>query len=78
MVNREAIIYASVVLACIVLLLVILCHTYAYTAVFSKIKMTNIGRKSNYLLKILSKNLRLNFRTYHRMMIFIDSMSYLT
>ena len=42
--NQEAAAYTSVILTFIVLLLIILYHVYMYTPVFSKLRMTMLGR----------------------------------
>jgi hypothetical protein len=43
--NLEVISYISVIIASIALLLIIFCHIFAYTAVYSKVRRTKIGRK---------------------------------
>ena len=42
--NQIAAAYTSVIITFIVLLLIILCHVYTYTTIFSKIKKTKPGR----------------------------------
>jgi hypothetical protein len=41
----QAIAYTSVTITIVVLPLIILCHVYAYTSLFSKVKKTTLGRK---------------------------------
>ena len=41
--NKEAAAYTSVIITFNVLLLIILCHLYTYTTVFSKVKKTRLG-----------------------------------
>ena len=43
--NQEAVAYTSVIITVIVLLFIILYHVYTYTAVFSMIKKTKLGRR---------------------------------
>ena len=42
--NKEAAAYTSVILTFIILLLIIIYHVYTYTTLFSKVKMTKLGR----------------------------------
>ena len=48
-IHQEAIAYTSVIITIVVLLLIILCHVYTYTSLFSKIKRTMLGRKMDRL-----------------------------
>ena len=48
-IDQKAVSYTSVIIVFIVLLLIILCHIFAYTTVFSKIKTTKICIKINGL-----------------------------
>ena len=47
--NKEEAAYTSVTITFLVLLLIILCHVYTYTSLFSKIKETKLGRKMDKL-----------------------------
>ena len=53
-INQEAIINISVIIAFIVLLLIILYHTYSYTVLFVKLRQTKIGKRLDEAFKSLS------------------------
>ena len=60
----QAIAYTSVTITIAILQLIILCHVYTYTNLFSKVKKTRLGRKIDELLT-LNTDTKPKPRQYH-------------
>jgi hypothetical protein len=62
--EASAIAYTSVTITIAVLLLIILCHVYAYTGLFSKVKKTKLGRKMDRFFTDTGPKLKPRLRRY--------------
>ena len=63
-IHEEAIAYTSVSIAIVALLLVILCHVYTYTSLFSKVKKTKLGRMMDKLFTDMDPKSKLRIRRF--------------